>query len=148
MAGFLGCPQWGYPSNRLVAALEESLRYGAEARCTWTLDQGGSYRWIFHREGDALHITILWLSIPFSDNERHERDAQVKFSTTCDLWSFAAKLQLYQSRLFTSEVDSSLKKRPVHPARLSEEKTLEEFLEEHKRQIREQQQKKSGAAHR
>lgn len=139
----------GYPSSWLVGALERILRYGGEARCTWTLDQGGSYRWIFRREEDALHVTILRLSIPFSDNERHERDEQVEFSTTCDLWSFAAKLQLYESRRFTSEADSHLKKRPPSPlrARLPEEKTLEEFLEEHKRQVREQQ-KKSGAARR
>jgi hypothetical protein len=70
------------------------------------------------RDGDTLHIII--------QGERGE----VRFSTTCGLWKFAAKVRLAVSRL--APVDEQYYD-PTGAQRSPEYRALCTFLEEHKR---------------
>jgi hypothetical protein len=122
------------------------LNFGGEARCGWSPDQGAGCLWIFSRDGDALHVTILQFPHSLPNNERRDQDAAVLFSTTCDLWKFAARVRLYESRIATSVEESG---RTTHQAQfrpLDGSKTLADFLEDHKRQAHKKGQGKSREA--
>jgi hypothetical protein len=140
----------GHPISYLVNALEKMLNYESEGCCTWWgFDLGGAYRLIFNRTGDALHVQVLWFRDPPA-SEFLDEGGNLEFSTTCDLWKFAAKLRLEESRIGTGQEESQLKLKPQPKQRqvyrVPGYKTLEEFLEEHKRQLKAGDQKRNGAA--
>jgi hypothetical protein len=118
------------PMFELIHALIDVLRYGGEAHCAWYYEPATDL-WILRRDGDWLHVTVLRTRAisPFPlPNARGE----VEFSTTCDLWQFAAKVRLAASRLpdLTREQDNY---RPALVREDAEYRALCEFLEEHKR---------------
>ncbi len=76
-----------HPLLDLIAAIARLSLY-KESRCEWS-DLPDRYTWLFRREGDLLHITILGL-LSYSQERGYEKQ---DFSVTCDLWKFAAKLQ-------------------------------------------------------
>ena len=124
------------PLQELLAAFVEILRDSSESRCRW-LTEPGEQRWLFRREGDLLHLTILG----FDDFAHHQPDeaGEVEFSTTCDLAHFARKLWLVISRIGTSQSDSAHK--PDHHPNVepadhlpNNYEILRSFIEAHKRQ--------------
>ena len=119
------------PLFELLHALVDVLRYGGEARCIWEYEPAQD-RWIFQRDGDRLHITILGFRRGFTSRNWPDARGEVNFSTTCDLWQFAAKVRLATSRLpnLTREQDYY---RPALVREDAEYRALGEFLEEHKR---------------
>lgn len=86
------------PLFSLLRAVVEILRYGGEASFTWFYEPSAD-RWSLRREGDALYLTIRWFSDGFSYPNWPNERGKLHFSTTCDLWKFAAKVRLAASRL-------------------------------------------------
>src|SRR5579859_1124064 len=119
------------PMFELIHALVDVLSYGGEARCGWYYEPATDL-WILRRDGDRLHVTILRTRESLSGPNLPNARGEVEFSTTCDLWQFAAKVRLAASRLpdLTREQDN------YGPALVREDaeyRALCEFLEEHKR---------------
>jgi hypothetical protein len=106
-----------------------------DTRCEWWYEPALD-RWDLHRQGDALHITIRGRregypsSSPLTPAWFWSSDAAgaVRFTTTCDLWTFAAQVR-----------DAVRQLRPVgddYPRwvrKIAEYRALCDFLDEHKR---------------
>lgn len=82
----------------LIAAVDKVLTYGAEADCVWSYEPAED-RWLLQREGDRLHISIRGVRDGFSELNWSRARGEVRFTTTCDVWAFAHKVQLAVSRL-------------------------------------------------
>ncbi len=124
------------PLQELLAAFVEVLRYSDESRCRW-FTEPGEQRWVFRRDGNLLHLTILG----FRDFTEHRADeyGEVEFSTTCDLAYFARKLWLVISRIGTTQADSARKPDPQPGSESTDHlpnnyEILRSFIEEQKRQ--------------
>lgn len=86
----------------LVHAVVEVLRYGSDARCSWFYEPATD-QWMLRREDDTLHITIRREKYGFSHPSWPEEGGKVEFTTSCDLWKFAAKVRLAVSRMVPVE---------------------------------------------
>jgi hypothetical protein len=86
------------PLFEVIHAMVELLRYGGEARCNWHYEPEVA-RWILSREGDTLHIAIHSVRDGFFRLDGPINLNGSLFSTTCDLWKFAAAARLAASRL-------------------------------------------------
>jgi hypothetical protein len=113
----------------LMAAVDKVLTYGGEAECTWDYEPAAD-RWTLRRAGDTLHITIRGVSDGFSRRNWPTDRGELRFSTTCDLWKFAAKVRLAVSRLEPAVEEYH---DPTMVQRTPEYRALCAFLEEHKR---------------
>jgi hypothetical protein len=122
-----------YPTNDplegLVGALVTVLTYEGEAECTWEYEPAAD-RWVLQREDDKLHITIRGVPDGFSRPNWQTQHGEVRFSATCDLWKFAAKVRLAVSRL--QPVDEQYHD-PTGVQRSPDYRALCSLLQEHKR---------------
>lgn len=118
------------PLVALVHAMVELLRHGGEVMCSWFYEPAED-RWILRRDGDALHITIRGVRDGFSRPNWPLERGELRFSTTCDLWKFAAKVRLAASRMESAGEEyhdpSAVQSTPQYRAICS-------CLEEHKRE--------------
>jgi hypothetical protein len=123
------------PLFGLLQAVVEIVRNGGDndTGCEWWYEPALD-RWALHREGDSLRITIrgrrhgfpnssIFTSSRFWSSEL----GTLKFTATCDLWKFAAKVRLAVSRLAPIGQDD-----PTCVQRTAEYRALCDFLEEHK----------------
>ncbi len=113
----------------LVVAVDEVLAYGGEAECTWHYEPPAD-RWILRRDGDALHITIYGVNDGFTRRNWRIDRRELCFSTTCDVWSFAAKVRTAVSRLTPAGEEYH---DPTRVQGTPEYRALCANLEEHKR---------------
>ena len=122
------------PLHELLAAFVTILQDTSESHCRW-LTEPGENRWLFQREGDLLHLTIL----SFPDFAQHQPDeaGTLEFTTTCELAYFARKLWLAISRIGTTPADSPYRPAPQSPKPVDHLPNhyliLSNFIEEQKR---------------
>jgi hypothetical protein len=117
------------PLVGLVGAVVTALTYGGEAECAWEFEPAAD-RWTLRRDGDRLHIAIWGAPDGFSHPNWQTQHGDLRFSATCDLWKFAAKVRLAVSRL--EPVDEQYHD-PTGAQRSPEYRTLCTVLEAHKR---------------
>jgi hypothetical protein len=116
------------PLFELLRAVVELLRYGDDTECQWFYEPALDHL-ALHREGDCLRITIRGIQQDFPTSSVWPPDAgELRFTTMCDLWQFAAKVRLAVSRLSPIGEDD-----PTGPQRTAEYQTLYAFLESRKR---------------
>jgi hypothetical protein len=119
------------PLFDLVRALVEVLRYGGQAQCDWSYEPAAD-RWILHRDGVTLTITIPGVRDGFTRVNWPTERGELKFSTTCDLWKFAAKVRLAVSRLEPPPAGEADHRHPEWVKESAEYRALCTFLEERK----------------
>ena len=113
----------------LVAAVDRILAYGGVAECTWHYEPPTD-RWILRRAGDTLHITIREGADGLSQPSRFTDQGELRFSTACNVWKFAAKLRTVASRLAPPGEDYH---DPTIVQRTPEYRALCAYLDDHKR---------------
>lgn len=113
----------------LIAAIDRALAYGGKAECTWDYEPAAD-RWVLRRDGDTLHITIRGVSDGFSHPHWRTEQGELCFSTTCNTWTFAAKVRTVASRLAPAGEDYH---DPTRVQRTPEYQALCAYLDEHKR---------------
>lgn len=117
------------PLFQLLHALVEVLRYGGDVGCEWFYEPAAD-RWALHRDGDRLKIVIRGVRDGFSHPNWPFEAGTLKFTTTCDLWKFAAKVRLAVSRLTPA---GEKYHEPAAAQNTAEYRVLCDLLEEHKR---------------
>jgi hypothetical protein len=107
---------------------------GNDTGCEWWYEPALD-RWALHREGDNLRITIRGRGDGFPNSSIFPNSrfwssevGTLKFTATCDLWKFAAKVRLAVSQLTPIGQDD-----PTWVQRTAEYRALCDLLEEHKR---------------
>lgn len=124
------------PLFELIRATVEVLRCEGEVRAGWLYEPGEDF-WLLRREGDILHITILRLedSLGLEYLNRLSSRAKSQFSTTCDVWKFAAKVRLAASRMI-AQAEAEWEYDPASVLQTAEYRALCALLEEHKEERR------------
>lgn len=124
----------GDPLFLLLHAVVEILRNGSDdTGCEWWYEPALD-RWDLHRQGDTLHITIRGQRTGYPSSSAvtpawfwsSEAAGEVRFRTTCDLWTFAAQVGDAVRQLKPVGDDN-----PRWVRRTAEYRTLCEILDEH-----------------
>jgi hypothetical protein len=116
----------------LIATLDRVLAYGGEAHCVCNFEPLAD-RWILERDSDALQVVIGDGGFGYLPPGWRPDPDNVCFSTTCDVWKFAAQVRTAASRLQPVEEDYH---DPTGVQRSPEYRALCAYLDERKRALR------------
>ena len=113
----------------LIGAINHVLEFGGEEHCVWDYEPLAD-RWILQRDDDALQLVIGDPGCGYLPPGWRPSPDTVCFSTTCNVWKFAAQVRTAASRLQPTENEYH---DPTGVQQSPEYRALCAYLDKHKR---------------